>query len=755
MKTISWPIFCLLCLLLSPHQGQAIDIAGRVFDEFGFSIQNAVVTLVNAAMVDSTDSAGMFKFGGSETINQLSTEKSNFSIRSDLLTLRLTHGGAPVLIELFDAAGRLVNFINAGQLSAGTWRMRIAGERPLHTAYCVMRLSIGNNRTCVPVLIARHATISRCTAARRPVAVGVEKDKATIVDSLIVRKDGFVPYRIALEQYTRTDLQIRLSKILSLFSATPDSTPFLFEQNIESWNWLLFRIRAAKTAFAGKLVLSCLSPEMADTLLSCGDARNLSQSIKSEVLRCLNGEIADIGFLNASNPYYYQYTDIERYKYASLYEMEVFQDDHGAPAIIPLSAGQQRALQWYNSLLLAEQVYPKIIAKKYHTIEFEFSLMAIERYLIKRDRLPPSPYDFSMPESLIAFINDRYTRYIPASRSEAFKTSLTTRTSFIGTAVDSTDSGFAVIFVIDGSPAQKAGLAAGDILVTVNGAPTAAMTTDVLFDSLYMATGDTMRLSVNRNGQNMDFEITMAAYYTRSVYCDSIDSTTAFIGINMFAESTSVTGGTMREFSNALDSTAWAAFTILDLRGNGGGFLYQCFDIAGHFVPLSTPIITAKNRVWNATDRRFYTVDTTYFSNTHADATSRRFCVLVDSFTASASEVLVSCLRDQRPDIRIIGTRTFGKGSGWVSLDTPDSALITVTSMLLYPIKGQVYDAVGIVPDILCDSTRNPWAVALTIAHGGGIAKRAARQAQYADPRLFFGKREWMDACIVDIQNAK
>jgi hypothetical protein len=145
-------------------------------------------------------------------------------------------------------------------------------------------------------------------------------------------------------------------------------------------------------------------------------------------------------------------------------------------------------------------------------------------------------------------------------------------------------------------------------------------------------------------------------------------------------------------------------------------------------VPDNTPIIRIHENLLDTIRYTISLVDTELVSSFQGATLSRRFIELVDSNTASAAEILTSCLMSNRPDIKTMGTRTFGKARGQLLSSTPDSALVKVTFALLKPVTGASYDLIGIIPDISVppDSDALVAAEALISQASSGAAKRLA-----------------------------
>jgi carboxyl-terminal processing protease len=380
-----------------------------------------------------------------------------------------------------------------------------------------------------------------------------------------------------------------------------------------------------------------------------------------------------------------------------------------------------------SALVLSNCVNPSSSASATDKNEFDFCWYALSALFVYQERLPANPYVYATPLELYQSVNDTYTRYWNPAEATSLLASLTTQSGGIGIFIDSVATGYLVKQVFKNSPGEKAGLLAGDTIQTANGRSVAGVLQDSLSQYLGGNQGDSMSLLVNRNGTLLTIRVILGTYFAPSVVFEALDSSVAYIALRQFSEETLHPLGSTGEFSDALDSTAWAQYTVLDLRGNTGGAVTQCISITSQFVPLNTVIITTKERDADSLHPNGITIDSELDAVAGQKALTRKFEVLVDHYTASASEILVNCLRERRAStVKTIGTLTYGKGSGWGYVDTPKNGLVTITTLLLIPVINPIYNHIGITPDVVVDSTTDALTIALSDIGGGGLGKRLA-----------------------------
>jgi carboxyl-terminal processing protease len=360
--------------------------------------------------------------------------------------------------------------------------------------------------------------------------------------------------------------------------------------------------------------------------------------------------------------------------------------------------------------------------------DYEFAASVLDAYFIFQNQLPVDLYAYPSPESLYASVNEPWTEYYNKEKAAILRKMLSTVTAGIGIRLDSARNGFVIIDVFVNTPAQKAGLLKKDTIVSVNTTSCVGVDFSTLHDLLQGEQGTSVTLGIRRGSQLLEITITRDVFLAPSVFTDSLDSVTVSIRINSFFTKTSTVGGTEVEFRNALESSKWAKNLIIDIRGNGGGEINQCVAVAGYLVPAETPMVYFHERFYDELRNVVYTRDTLYKTTGTGYYSNRNLYVLVDKNTASASEMLVLCLKQKTGTgiVKLIGTKTYGKGRGQIVAVGPDSVMAKVTYATILPVSAPVYDLVGIEPDISVQ-TGDARDVALGIIHSGRANKRFSR----------------------------
>jgi carboxyl-terminal processing protease len=244
-----------------------------------------------------------------------------------------------------------------------------------------------------------------------------------------------------------------------------------------------------------------------------------------------------------------------------------------------------------------------------------------------------------------------------------------------------------VVQTIDGGPAQKAGVLAGDIVISVDGKSTRGLST--LQDSKLLRgkDGSVVELTVTRKGepQPLVFHVTRAPIHVPSVVYSVIDGDLGYVRISVFG---STTGQELTDALAHLDAQGVKGY-VLDLRNNGGGYLNAAIDVSSKFI-LDGPIVSIDSRT---------APFTTYDANATAIA-PRPLAVLVNEFTASASEITSGAIQESGAGV-LVGTKTFGKGVVQTIYPLPDGSAIKITTARYLTPQGHDINDVGITPDIV------------------------------------------------------
>lgn len=360
--------------------------------------------------------------------------------------------------------------------------------------------------------------------------------------------------------------------------------------------------------------------------------------------------------------------------------------------------------------------------------QYDFAALQLDNYFLFRSQMPPDLYAFDSPKELYKSVNEPYTEYFNSSEATMLLNQLSTKSAGIGIRFDSTGAGLLVKDVFRDAPAEKAGLKVLDTIVRIDETDIRNMSLDEVYLLMVGKKGTTVVLRVKRRADFYNIQIVRDEYLAPSVFVDSLNPVTVNLQLRGFMNVTIDPDGTSSEFKSAMAASDWAKYVMIDLRGNGGGYIHQCLQVIGELVEKNTPVIDYTERMQDPETGKFIQNQSTIYADGEGDYAHVKLYVLVDRYTASASELMVSCLQG-RNNVVVVGDTTYGKARGQVLLDGPEGVLAKITCMKFTPANDTVdgYDLVGIPPDIPT-GTVDAYELALDrIETVEGLAKRTKR----------------------------
>ncbi|MFA5628881.1 MAG: S41 family peptidase [Dehalococcoidales bacterium] len=324
-----------------------------------------------------------------------------------------------------------------------------------------------------------------------------------------------------------------------------------------------------------------------------------------------------------------------------------------------------------------------------HLASIEEAWSNIKFYYVENDDIDYDLLTQFAIEGMLDYLNDSHSAYLDPQEFASDAESMAGSYSGIGVLVSVANERFVVVKVYDDSPAAEAGLLEGDFIQAVNGESTAEMSLDELVSKVRGEEGTTVTLSVMRHDglTSKDLNVIRGKVIVPSVHLEMIDEI-AYVRIDQFAQETD------KEFSKILKELQdnGATGIVLDLRSNPGGLLQTVLNIASCFYTEGN-VLTVKE---NDGKTKKYNV------NKQSVTTNLPVVVLVDRYSASASEVLAGALQDHNR-AQIAGTITYGKGSVNIMFELPNMGGLYLTTARWYTPNGNLIEGIGITPDIITD----------------------------------------------------
>jgi carboxyl-terminal processing protease len=284
---------------------------------------------------------------------------------------------------------------------------------------------------------------------------------------------------------------------------------------------------------------------------------------------------------------------------------------------------------------------------------------------------------------MVSALEDRNSRYMTPEEYAANQSFLEGTFAGIGASVLDKDGRIQIASVIPNTPAQRAGMQAGDVIVQVDGESTKGWTSDQAVKKIRGKAGTHVILTLERAGKNLTLDLVRQNITVPSVATHIFNNRVLYIRIFEFGDKTA------RDFDTALRDNLKGSVTmvLLDLRDNPGGFVDAANDVVSEFVRSGPSTILVhrggKEEVKNVTGSGI--------------AFDNRLAVLVNENSASASEITAGALKDYSRG-RLVGVKSFGKGSVQEDFPIRDGDLHLTIAYWLTP-KRHSIEKTGILPD--------------------------------------------------------
>ncbi len=292
---------------------------------------------------------------------------------------------------------------------------------------------------------------------------------------------------------------------------------------------------------------------------------------------------------------------------------------------------------------------------------------------------------YKAAEALVNSLNDPYTIFMRPADAKNFQEQFQGEVSGIGAQVEYSDNALTVVAPINGSPAQKAGIRAGDRIIKVNGETLANMNLVQAVDKIRGPKGTSVKLTILRDGSEMDIEVTRDTVRLPEIDISSQDGI-AIVRIVQFGQTTDTQ---LRSLMTDVQSKNPKGL-ILDLRNNPGGLLHAAEITLSNFLPEGSSVAVIKSASEEFTE---VTADKPTISE------DVPMIVLVNKGSASASEIVAGALQDYKRAI-VIGEKTFGKGTVQQIVEFSDGSSMKMTIAEWLTPKGREIDKNGLEPDV-------------------------------------------------------
>ena len=304
---------------------------------------------------------------------------------------------------------------------------------------------------------------------------------------------------------------------------------------------------------------------------------------------------------------------------------------------------------------------------------------------------------------------DPHSAYLDADAFRELQVGTQGEFGGLGLEVGTEDGFVRVVSPIEGTPAEKAGVKAGDLIIKIDDKATKGIP---LNDAVKLMRGKpktSVTLTVSRKGATkpLVFTIVRDVIQIQSVRSKMLEPGFGYIRITQFQEHT--VENLVKHFNQLADKGSMKAL-VLDLRNDPGGLLNGAIGVSAAFLPEKTLVVSTDGRQEDAKRKYFATVTDYHrgrddpLAKLSAQAKTVPMVVLVNSGSASASEIVAGAMQDHNR-AKILGTQSFGKGSVQTILPLTSNTAIKLTTARYFTPKGQSIQAKGITPDFWVEET--------------------------------------------------
>ena len=327
-----------------------------------------------------------------------------------------------------------------------------------------------------------------------------------------------------------------------------------------------------------------------------------------------------------------------------------------------------------------------------NTRDIDFSLFwetwnALEDHYVDKKKLDPNQLYYGAIKGMVASVGDSYTFFLTPEENKQSKDDLGGHFEGIGAELGLKNNQIVVVTPLKNSPAEKAGIKAGDIISKVDGASTKNWTLNQAVSKIRGPKGKKVVLTMSRKEKEVDISVVRDQINVPFVEL-SYEEKTAIIELSRFGDDTD------RLWDQAINKIVDAQekgnvdSIVLDMRGNPGGYLDGAVYIASEFLPKGS-LVVKQEFADKPTEQ--------YLTKREGKLLSIPLVVLVNEGSASAAEIVAGALRDYKR-ATLVGEKTFGKGSVQQAIDLKDGAGVHVTiSKWILP-KGDWIHQKGIEP---------------------------------------------------------
>lgn len=314
----------------------------------------------------------------------------------------------------------------------------------------------------------------------------------------------------------------------------------------------------------------------------------------------------------------------------------------------------------------------------------------IERFFLDKEKIDYKKMVYGAVRGMVASLGDPYTTFFNPTETKEFQQELSGRYEGVGMIIGIKNNQLTVVSPFKESPADKAGIKAGDRILKIDDKYTIDLAVDEAARLIKGHGGTEVRILIERTSwqEPKEFKIKREVIEIPTLEWEIKEGNIALIKIYQFNE---ILSAEFLKTSRQIRNNPAIKKIIIDVRNNPGGYLHISQEIAGYFVEQG------KTVVWQ--DEGKGKEKTQYKSNGPSWFKNYPTVVLINEGSASASEILAGALRDQNKS-KLIGQKSFGKGSVQEPIHLSDNSSLKITIAKWLTPNGNLIDGNGLEPDI-------------------------------------------------------
>jgi carboxyl-terminal processing protease len=302
---------------------------------------------------------------------------------------------------------------------------------------------------------------------------------------------------------------------------------------------------------------------------------------------------------------------------------------------------------------------------------------------------------------------DPHSAYLDAEAFKELQVGTQGQFGGLGIEVGMEDGFVKVISPIEDTPAFKAGVKPGDLIIKLDDTPVKGMSLNDAVKKMRGKPNTQITLTISRKGESAPLVVTLtrAVIRVQSVKSKMIEPGYAWIRVSQFQEATAES---MVKHLEGLFRQGPVKGLVLDLRNDPGGLLHGAVAVSSAFLPPKSLVVSTDGRAEDAKKKFFASADDyarrgdDVLKNLPAAVKTVPMVVLVNGGSASASEIVAGALQDHKR-AKVIGTQTFGKGSVQTIMPLGNNTAIKLTTARYYTPGGRSIQALGVTPDIMVE----------------------------------------------------